>query len=130
VGAVRRVAHGAGGDEDGFCWRERRGEREQLADGGEAVGHAFFGETGSGGVDAGADADIERALRQRLQDSGGVAGGDEELDRVGADVDDGDGGGLNHGDTESTELKLFKPSSVNSVPPWFKAFTKQNPPGR
>ena len=60
------------------------------ADGIESARHAGLAEPWRGVADAGADAGVDGAKLQSREPAGVIARGDEHLDRVAADIDDGD----------------------------------------
>ena len=55
--------------------------------------HAGLAEHRVGATDPGADSRVDGAQLQRLDVTAGGPRGDEQLDRVAAEIDDGDGGG-------------------------------------
>ena len=106
--AIGGVAHRAGGDQDGVPGGEGCNFVEQLADGGEAALHGFLRKLRLRLADPRADAGIERPGLHGDDSALGIAGGDKGLDRIAADVDDGDDVCSNHRDTEGTEETPFQ----------------------
>ena len=92
-------------------WQEIRAHLIAAA----AAGHAFLAEDGLVLAETRADAGAEGALFEGHELAVGRAGGDEALDGVAADIDDGDEGGTRHGTTEYIEYTEGQKFSVYSV---------------
>ena len=90
VGPVVGVADGTGCDEHAVGRSKGGGVGEQCVDGLGPAAHTVFAQPRRSARNARADTRVDCAVRQGGNVAVGRARGDEEFDRVGPDIDDGD----------------------------------------
>lgn len=98
IASVEGVADGAGGDDTDGSGLVEEGEAKEFAEGPDAGLHGLGGKAREFSADAAADAGLDGLGEERL--NGAVAwscAGDEELDGVASDINDGYSGGGWHG---------------------------------